>query len=121
MDDLYFFDSYAVIELIKGNPKFDRFKSSNAILTKLNLFEVDYFLRRVGTEAATEEEIFDKYSNHVVDFRLETIRDATDLKINNKSLSMTDCIGYRVAQEYGIKFLTGDKEFEGMPGVEFVK
>ncbi len=34
---------------------------------------------------------------------------------------MTDCIGYIFAKQLGIKFLTGDKEFENLDNVEFVK
>ena len=44
-------------------------------------------------------------------------------RFNNlkKDISMTDCIGYFLAKSLGIKFLTGDKEFENMKDVEFVK
>lgn len=34
---------------------------------------------------------------------------------------MTDCVGYVVSQRLGMKFLTGDKEFRGLPNVEFVQ
>lgn len=34
---------------------------------------------------------------------------------------MVDCIGYVYAKENGLRFVTGDKEFEGMENVEFVK
>ena len=34
---------------------------------------------------------------------------------------MVDCIGYMTAKRLGVKFLTGDREFEGMDNVEFVK
>jgi hypothetical protein len=30
-------------------------------------------------------------------------------------------MGYIMAKQRGILFLTGDKEFEGLPGLEFVK
>ena len=42
-------------------------------------------------------------------------------KNKTKKMSMTDCISYIMAGNLGIKFLTGDKEFKGMEGVEFVK
>ena len=34
---------------------------------------------------------------------------------------MADCIGYILAKRLSIKFLTGDKEFEKLDDVEFVK
>ena len=42
-------------------------------------------------------------------------------ELNKRKLSMTDCIGYMMAKQWGIKFLTGDKEFEDMENVEYVK
>ena len=39
----------------------------------------------------------------------------------NKKLSIPDAIGYTVAKRLGIKFLTGDKEFEHMEDTEFIK
>ena len=42
-------------------------------------------------------------------------------QLNKRNVSMTDSIGYCLAQQLGIKFLTGDTEFENMDGVEFVK
>jgi hypothetical protein len=38
-----------------------------------------------------------------------------------KKLSYVDCIGYFLAKENNLKFLTGDQQFKGMPNVEFVK
>ena len=47
----------------------------------------------------------------------------TKLRIimKKRNVSMTDCIGYILSKQLGIKFLTGDKEFENFPNVEFVK
>ena len=42
-------------------------------------------------------------------------------RVMNKNMSMTDCISYMQAKELGIKFLTGDKEFEDLENVEFIK
>jgi len=36
-------------------------------------------------------------------------------------MSMADCISYIQSKEVGVKFLTGDKEFEDLDNVEFVK
>ena len=40
----YFFDSYAIIELIKGNEKYDFVKNSIIITSPMNLAEVYYAL-----------------------------------------------------------------------------
>ena len=37
-----------------------------------------------------------------------------------QKISFFDAVGYTFAREQGIPFVTGDKEFKGLPGVEFV-
>ncbi|MBD3313651.1 PIN domain-containing protein [Candidatus Woesearchaeota archaeon] len=122
MNNIFFFDSYAVIEILKGNPDYQPYTECNILLTKLNLFEVHYNLMRGSSEkeAAT---FLKKYSKFAVDFDENIIREASRLKLDNRkrNISMADCIGFMVAKRLGIKFLTGDKEFENVPGVEFVK
>jgi len=38
-----------------------------------------------------------------------------------KNLSFFDCAGYIFARENNYKFVTGDKEFENLPNVEYIK
>ena len=38
-----------------------------------------------------------------------------------KNLSLIDCLGYVIARRLNIPFLTGDREFEDMDNVEYVK
>lgn len=121
MEDIYFFDTYAILEIIDGNANYRKYSKARAIITNLNLFELDYCLRRRGLGLKESSEILARYSEFEVRYGLKVIRGAVGMKLSNKRLSPADCIGYRAAQEYGVKFLTGDKEFEGMLGVEFVK
>ena len=59
----------------------------------------------------------------LVDFDSNILEEAAKLKnkLNKRNVSMTDCIGYCTALALGIRFLTGDKEFENLENVEFVK
>jgi uncharacterized protein len=118
----YFFDSYAVMELLKGNKNYDKFRDSEVVLTKLNLFEIYHnILKQFNEELA--EEIIDKYKIFAIDFDENVIKDAAKFRVGNmkRKLSMTDCIGYILSKKIGIKFLTGDKEFEHFENVEFAK
>lgn len=121
-ENVYFYDSYALIELLNGNPNYAKYENSTIITTKLNLFEVyHYFLR---FEKKDMGEIFlHNFWKCAFDFSSSVIRNAVELKIakNNRNVSMTDCIGYSFAKILKIPFLTGDKEFEKMENVEFVK
>ena len=66
MIDAFFFDSYAIIETIKGNAQYEKFKGSIVVTTKLNLFEVFHILlRNVGQREAEEtlEKLEEKISS----------------------------------------------------------
>jgi uncharacterized protein len=116
----YLFDTYAIFEILNGNERYKPYASCISFVTRLNLFELYYnILREHGKGPA--EDIMQRYANSVTDFDEEDIRNAAHLKLTRRKLSMADCIGYAVSQRLGIRFLTGDKEFEGMEGVEWVK
>lgn len=118
----FFFDSYAIIESIKGNANYKKYENARMLITKLNLFEVCYFLiRDFGEDEARE--YMKEYVESVIDFDLEVILAAAKLKLDKKSarLSMVDCIGYVLAKVMGVKFLTGDEQFKGIENVEYVK
>ncbi len=119
MTEAYFFDTYAVIEIIAGNPDYKKYEDAEILLTKLNLFEIFYaILKESGGKA---KDYLNKYRDFAVDFDAEIIENAGFLKKFNPRLSMADCIGYATALRNGVKFLTGDKEFENMQNVEFAR
>ncbi len=116
------FDTYALLEIFYGNKDYEKFLNCHVAITKLNLFELYYKLyNNYGEEIAKNE--FDKYFGSAIDFDNEVIKDAAKLKsmFKKQDMSMADCIGYIKARKLGIKFLTGDKQFEFLPNVEFKK
>jgi len=120
MTEAYYFDTYAILEIIAGNPNYRQYTNAEILLTKLNLFELFYsILKEKGIEKA--KIYLDKYKGFAVDFDTDVIENAGLLTKSNTKLSMTDCIGYAVAAQEGVKFLTGDKEFENMPNIEFAR
>ncbi len=122
MTEVFFFDSYAVIEVMNGNPNYNNYLNCGILLTKLNIFEVYYSLLRKSMKK--EAEIFiELYSQFIIDFDEEIIKNAAIFRLQNKAmnLSMADCIGYLLSKSLGIKFLTGDKEFKDLDNVEFIK
>ena len=53
----YFFDSYAVVEIIRGNPSYARYTQDEVVLTIFNLAEIYWSsLNKLGEEAAEGEE-----------------------------------------------------------------
>ena len=122
MENVYFFDSYALIEIILGNLNYKPYIRATIMTTKLNIFEVYHGLMRDIDEKEADK-FLEKYYLFAIDFNSDDIRNSAKFKIENKKkgLSMADCIGFIIAKRLCIKFLTGDKEFKDMENVEFVK
>ncbi len=118
----HFFDTYALVEIYEGNEAYTKFADKAFFITKLNLFELHQYMLRTGGESFADSE-FDKYVLHAQEFSIEVVKDASKFRKQHKgkNLSMTDCIGYILAKEKGLVFLTGDGMFEGLENVEFVK
>ena len=115
-------DTYALIELLGGNPSYKPYLNRVLITTKFNLVELYYhFLHDYGKETA--DKYLRLYSNFVVPISYNCIRVGMQFKLEHKkeNVSYVDCIGYALAFELGVKFLTGDEKFENKDNVEFVK
>ena len=121
-NQIFFCDTYALIEIIGGNSKYKKFLDAILITSKYNLMELYYaFLRDYDEEMA--EKYFNFWSSFIIHIPNETIKNAMKFKLLNKkdNLSYTDCIGYIYSVQNDIKFLTGDMKFKNLDHVEFVK
>lgn len=119
---MYFFDTYAFIEILNGNQNYTKYENTQMLTSRFNLMELYYIIiLRFGKQKA--DEVYDHLLKYVMYVDDATIKDAMMFRLANKKkgLSYVDCIGYVIAKTNGLKFLTGDKQFEGMDNVEFVK
>lgn len=119
---VYFFDTYAIIEILKGNSNYAKYSNEEIVITIFNLVELYWFaVKEYSSEDA--DKILERYRLCVVEVSNETIKDAINFKKKNKNsnLSYSDCIGYAYSSRNNLKFLTGDKEFNNIKNVEFVK
>ncbi len=118
----YFFDSYAIIEIMKGNPRYLPYFEKGVTITWLNLVEItnSIFLDFGEDKADTA---YKKFKECVKEVDWKTLLHALKLKQKHKkkNLSYADCIGYALAQVEGLRFLTGDEGFRDLENVEFVK
>ena len=122
----FFGDTYALIELLKGNPNYESYSRSDLVTTEFNILELTYALfRDFGRDEASNvinavrvkvEVVLTDDSDYLnaSDFRLSANR-------TGKKFSLVDALGYSYSRKLGIKFLTGDREFCGMENVEYVK
>lgn len=118
-----FFDTYAFFEIINGNKNYEKYIHKIAIITtKLNLMELHYgLLLKYGVKKANL--YYDDFVEFTVEIPDNLIKKANEFRASMKKnkISYIDCLGYIIAKSRNIKFLTGDKEFELLDNVEFVK
>ena len=116
----YFFDSYALFEIVYGNEKFRAYAEAVGVTTIFNIAELNYGLKK-DKSASEADSITDSFRSKTVKIFWQDIKEAMDIKIKHKEMSIPDCIGYTVAKRLGMKFLTGDEDFKDFENVEFVK
>ena len=118
----YFWDTYAIVEFIAGNPEYQKYKQEPVVITLFNLVEI-YWIALREYSRQTADIIYDHYRSSVVEVTDDTLKKAIRFRKQHKKkdLSYPDCIGYIYALENNMTFLTGDKEFATMESVEFVK
>ena len=119
---MYFFDTYAIIEIIRGNTNYEKYKREAIVTSSLNIGELYYInLKKHGKKTA------DYYYKNIKPDYLEItpicVVKAFYFRFINKKkgFSLIDCIGYILALDHGLIFLTGDIAFKGISNVEFVK
>ena len=122
MSKKFYFDTYALVEISKGNPQFDKYKSNYMILSDLNLLEFYYYLIRVNKEDKIPE-IFNELKKFLVIYDNDDLIKSAKMKFKHKQekISFVDCIGYQLAKKHKARFLTGDEQFKNKENVEFVK
>ena len=118
----YFLDTYALIEIIEGNVRYKKFISEKTYTSIFNLYELYYSLLRDYDEVVAKKN-FDQFKNIVIPIKEDNIFAASKFKLSYKKqrISYTDALGYSIAIQNNLVFLTGDKEFENMENVEFIK
>ena len=120
---MYFFDTYAFMEVMKNNPKYKKFRKEKPVTTIFNIAELSWLLTR--NKATKSKERINDFSKFLANVNTEDIDKAMQLRLKMKKikvkLSITDSIGYIIAKKYQLKFLTGDNDFKNLPNVEFVK
>ncbi|MEK6979165.1 MAG: PIN domain-containing protein [Candidatus Micrarchaeota archaeon] len=122
---MYYLDTYALIEYLKGNPKYKRYIEYAISTSRFNLMELYYASLRDSDEETAERD-YETFVPAEVEIPERTLKNAMKFRLDlqqkkKANLSYVDAIGYRYALENKLKFLTGDKAFEGLENVEFVK
>ncbi len=119
----FFADTYALVDFVRGNKAYRKYFDENEIITtRLNLLELYYWTIKNDSQENAEE-YYDSFLKNTLEIEDETLKKAAQFRLEHKkqNISYIDAIGYKIALEKNIKFLTGDREFKNMENVEFVK
>ncbi len=115
-------DTYALMEIYLGNEKFAEYLNLEFVINDLTLAEFyGVLLREYGEgEAEMWFKKLERYSLLVIkEILIEAIKFRHEHK--KQDISFFDAVGYIFSARNGYYFVTGDKEFEGLPNVEFKK
>ena len=118
----YFLDTYALIEIIKENKNFKKFEGTINFTNFLNLLELHYSINKeFGSKKA--DEIIDELKSLVINIEMKDVKEASIFRTKNIKLkfSYIDSLGYVMAFNRNMKFVTGDNQFKNFDNVEFIK
>ena len=123
MDEIKrFLDTYALVEIKRGNPKFDYLLGSSFVISDITLAEFySVILREEGEKTA--DYWFKKLEYSSLPVSKEILVEAIKFrqKYKKTGISFFDAVGYVFALKKSYKFVTGDKEFEKLDNVDFKK
>ncbi|MFA5247398.1 MAG: PIN domain-containing protein [Candidatus Micrarchaeia archaeon] len=117
----YFFDSYAIIEIMVGNPAFDKYKTERLITTEICFAETYYALLRMNWPDVRS--VLSYLKADIIEPTRNDWFTAMEYRMSRKAdrISPADALGYTLSRKNGLKFLTGDEKFKDIPGVEYLK
>ncbi|MEM3087269.1 MAG: PIN domain-containing protein [Halobacteria archaeon] len=126
----YYYDSWAILEFFGGNPRFEPyFAGVPGATSAWNLAEVYFKLIQAGHPVEDARRKCLRFQSHLLTFGPRTVframefrRDHPDPERAGRYLfSYADALGYALALERGLTFLTGDRDFQGLPKVEYLR
>lgn len=121
-NNAYFYDTYALYEIAKGSENYKSYADKQITTSLMNVYELYYQLLKDNKEIIAEH-FFKRLVTACIDIKPEIIKIASKFRKEEikRKLSYIDCLGYSLAMHYNLKFLTGDKEFQHLKNVEFIK
>ena len=119
---MFFFGTYAIFEIINGNKNYEKYRSFNFIVSILNIAE--FYAGLLKDNGMIEaDKVYANFTFDILEIPENVMIEAVKFKHKYKKqdISLPDSVGYLLAKKYKLRFLTGDKEFEGFDNVEFIK
>ena len=115
-------DTYALVEIKKGSPNYASLLSMEFVITDLTLAAFyAVLLREEGQKSA--DYWWGRLTTRSEPVPLHILIEALRFchKNRRRRISLFDAVGYSYAVAKNMIFMTGDKEFEKLPHVDFRK
>ncbi|MBI5073313.1 hypothetical protein HZA99_05850 [Candidatus Woesearchaeota archaeon] len=122
MDEIKYLDTYVLCEIAKANVRFLPLLVNTSVVNDLTLAEFYGVILREFNEQ-TAEYWKSKFLAYAKPVSLDVLILAVKFRKEHakRNVSFFDAVGYIFAKENGGIFVTGDKEFQRFPRVEFIK
>lgn len=110
-----------MVERVRGSPAYAPFADAPIFTHDMNILELAARMIRDFDETTARREIAAMEHNLIESTRDDLFAAAAFwVEHRKKNVSYVDALGYALSQRHGMRFLTGDKVFKGMDGVEYV-
>lgn len=115
-------DTYALVEIRKGKENYKKYLEEEWCTLTVNVTEFFYSFLKEGEEKLGKKAI-ELIKRQIRTIPIDVAMQAALFKYRHKTkkFSYIDALSYTYAQTNNIPFVTGNKQFKGMKGVEFVK
>ena len=130
MPQRFFFDTYAMLAIARGDTRFEPYLDVEPVTTWWNVMEFYFVSRRDGVERTRAEQLARRYRPRCLEPDEATCFAGAEFRLRHryrdssgrmKRVSYADALGYHCALAERVPFLTGDRGFRGLPGVEYVR
>lgn len=117
-----YLDTYALIEIGLDNPAYASIKKDDFLVCDTILAEFYWVFIREGKKSEADEWV-SRLRPYSESTPLDILLDAVEFRLSHRALnfSFPDAVGYIHAKSNHGTFVTGDKSFEKLPHVKYVK
>lgn len=121
----FFADTFAIVAAFRRDEKYGRrFRSGDAKTGILNVLEATHVLLAAGVAPADTARWVSFFRARLIPLPWEVVTEAAAFRLARRreglKFSYADAAGYMQARAAGLPFLTGDPDFKGLEGVEFL-
>lgn len=119
MKPRYFFDASAIIRVYDDDPSFAPFVNEPMVTERGHVYEFARHTLKTRNASEARAALLDLRTDRVEPTDADLV-EAAKLSAKSSRLSAQDALGYVLARRERLTFLTTDRAFRGLPGVEIV-